>query len=143
MDNPKPVPCTPSFSFSNRPKIVLCLSRGIPQPVSVTENSAKPCSSNRNASVMLPSFVNLVAFTSRFTSICCKRPWSVSISNEVNSVSKRISADVCLMLSSIFTTLRQRATTSCVVMLNFIFATSRHEISTTSLISLSSNSEFN
>ena len=85
----KPSPVPPYFrvvdvsSCSKARKIVCCLSRGMPIPVSLTVNrrATFPCSSRGGAgqatrAVTSPASVNLIALPTRFSMICRSRPAS-------------------------------------------------------------------
>lgn len=142
MDRPNPVPWAPSFSFSNRLNICPCFSKGMPQPVSVTENRTISSDVFFISRVIIPSVVNFVALMRRLIRTCCKRESSVNRGKVSNVVRKRTPACVCFTFSTVSMTFRQIMTASHSLKLNVSFPISRLDRSMTSLMSLSSSSEF-
>ena len=142
IDKPSPVPWAFSFSFSKRLNILFWFSGEIPQPVSVTENSAVSSVCFSSSMVMEPCGVNLVALIRRLINNCCNLALSVVSSNEWREVEKRTFAFVCFIFSTMSITFLHIVTASHRSYLNFILPTSRLDKSITSLISLSNSSEF-
>ena len=142
IDNPSPVPCAFSSSFSKRLNILFWFSLEIPQPVSLTEKRAVSSVCFTSSRVIVPCAVNFVALISRLISTCCRRALSVVSFSESREVENRTSAWVCFIFSTMSMTFLHSATISHSLNLNCIFPISRLDKSITSLISLSSSSEF-
>ena len=92
MDNPSPVPCAFSSSFSKRLNILFWFSLEIPQPVSLTEKSAVSSVCFISSSVIVPCVVNFVALMSKLIHTCWRRALSVVSFSELREVEKRTSA---------------------------------------------------
>ena len=129
-------------AFQKRWKMLVCLSLGMPQPVSVTVNSTVSFVSFSSFRTMLPCGVNLVAFISRLIRTCCRRESSVSMGISSSSVVNVSSACVCFTLFTVSITFLQMLTASCCAIQNCSLPNSRLDRSITSLISFSNSSEF-